>query len=491
MAKGKIASYNPINRVGYIKPESSGEPVVRFYLNTVSNPEPTPKEHDIVSYDAPEPRKSKRGKTVQGDATTVTIDERSPEIPDALRPAPRPKPKFDPFKAQEEESRNKNKKRKARQPREGDRRPRSAEKELAGGKRKLKEFSKAPKVQRNFKFAISKDVSRDIIDTMGSNPSLVHDRFFQWPKFVEKKGEASSQSKRLAKRPPSWQIEERHQDYFLSKTISHLYKNFEIKRLPVAALRSRSDSSDKVLEQSGYSFIKVDSELAIPIVSKGSYSSILNHSGVNLDTIFGFQKIESIKIRDIFLLYLKSLEESEFVKSLIQAIGEGKILFFDAVPRDRIGAGRLKRFSAFSLKFENKTAQVVKTKEVKISNDGDKEENVSSEVKELNGRTVYCYVPSSYSSFIFKLAIHESVGISATELKSQLEEMISSLNSIKRSNKDDLISQSSAVSGTETQLDSNQPSEALDVEAGLGEKRPVSNPSKPTRRKTTFYAISI
>ena len=76
MANGKVSSYNAVNRVGYIKPEEGG-PDVRFYLTSVSNAEPLPNVGDQVTYTAPEPRKSKRGKLVQENASSVTIEERA------------------------------------------------------------------------------------------------------------------------------------------------------------------------------------------------------------------------------------------------------------------------------------------------------------------------------------------------------------------------------------------------------------------------------
>lgn len=83
--KGVITQYNAVNRFGYIRPEGGGE-VVGFYFNVVSNgTDGAPKTNDKVDFDAPEARKNKKGKAVQGNATAVTITERSPEPPPGSR----------------------------------------------------------------------------------------------------------------------------------------------------------------------------------------------------------------------------------------------------------------------------------------------------------------------------------------------------------------------------------------------------------------------
>jgi CRISPR/Cas system CMR subunit Cmr6 (Cas7 group RAMP superfamily) len=77
---GKIISFNPINRLGEIRPQDGG-PAARFYLPAVTNADPQPKAGDTALFDAPEVRKNKQGKVIQGDASSVTITERAPDRP--------------------------------------------------------------------------------------------------------------------------------------------------------------------------------------------------------------------------------------------------------------------------------------------------------------------------------------------------------------------------------------------------------------------------
>ena len=86
---GKVVVFHPVNRQGEIKPDDGG-PSALFYLPSVTNAEPLPKRGDTVTFDAPEVRKNKQGKPVQGNATSVTITVRGPELPpERPRPSPR------------------------------------------------------------------------------------------------------------------------------------------------------------------------------------------------------------------------------------------------------------------------------------------------------------------------------------------------------------------------------------------------------------------
>ena len=77
--RGVIVNYNTTNRQGRIRPEDGG-PEAMFYLPNVANAEPLPREGDKVVFDAPPPRKNKKGKVIQENASSVTIDERAPEL---------------------------------------------------------------------------------------------------------------------------------------------------------------------------------------------------------------------------------------------------------------------------------------------------------------------------------------------------------------------------------------------------------------------------
>ena len=199
---------------------------------------------------------------------------------------------------------------------------------------------------------------RDAVHKTGSNPSLVLDKYVEWPKrkpLTKNPREKKTEEKKLpVKRKPAWLLEERNQEFFLKKTVVPLLKNFEAKRLPSAALKDR-DSLLKTSLASSEDFLLKSIEIVVefPFFLAQNFDSVVKHSGLSLDFLFGYQILPASLVRRLarsyarFLLKKEELSEEHFNAIFGEKNSEGSIIFLDSHPLKRIGDGRLARFKAY------------------------------------------------------------------------------------------------------------------------------------------------
>jgi hypothetical protein len=287
MKTGKIVSYNPINRLGEIKLDDGAGPLARFYLRAVTNADPLPKRNDKVQVEAPEIRKNKQGKSVQGDATSVEIVERAPEEP--------PKPVYQ--QNSSERSSFRDKPRRDRKPRRDNngRDNNRARTEKGAGIRTERVFREnAPNEDRNSRenrprkprIARSQRESRSKQDNSipyQCNPTLVVDRFFN--------AEINQQSENALKR-------------------AFIYSQKYM--IPWGIIRSRRDQLFKNLSESG---------LIVEMIELRSLVS-LEIGRVKLHTNFGYPYLPAKTLRS----ELDSIAEE----------ADRSAVIFDAIPKFRV-----------------------------------------------------------------------------------------------------------------------------------------------------------
>lgn len=457
--RGKILTYNATNRQGTIKPEDNG-PTALFYINSVSNPEPEPKAKDVVVFTAPEPRKNKRGKMVQDQASSVTIEERAPELtPEQIAAREKKKNreraelrrtflearKSGGIKKPERKGRRSDKgKGRSRNPRDKDgerpkrpRNPRSSEERSSERRarkplksKKVDPRQKKPSIQSKIRYPMARDIPRSILHMDQSNPGLVFDKFLQWPGATDaatrpkrhapqKKAAGKNQTVEKTQTPPAaglentaqvaetssapvapitaeatpkavapdatavakapiaadaavaadsaqkdgkdahqsaqqeqgapqqtqqWKLTGKHKQFFLTKTLAPLYRNFERKTLPWAAVRARREVMLRSLENSGYAVasdvIKGPWRFAI----SNTLPSILDEAPLSFQRIFSYPVIPAKNLQQLLLRHIEQCDTTslglseEVAESFRKSIDRQtpEIIVFDAMPTSKI-----------------------------------------------------------------------------------------------------------------------------------------------------------
>ena len=335
---GKISQYNPVNRFGYVKPEGGG-PAIGFYLNVVSNAEPAPKEDDVVTFDAPDPRKNKKGKMVQDYATSITIEERAPEKP----PAP-PKKKAGEKRAGPK-GRGAKGRGQQRREQKGGKKPRRSRPEIPSKEKVFAELEskrmrrdKKPKqepISSHGRLPLARDVDFRLLDEQQANPSLLLQKFIQWPK---------PDPAKLKTKKPRWTLSEKNKRYFLNKVFLPFYRAFHKNQAPWAEHRDRRRNLLTRLDEQGYAVYSQKLETESRLSVGPAQPSILENSTISLDYLYGFPIIPAKTIKGLAKRHAKELMERDedvisasLLNSIFGAPGEpGKVLFFDAICVDRL-----------------------------------------------------------------------------------------------------------------------------------------------------------
>ena len=409
--RGKIITYNPTNRQGTIRPEDNG-PATLFYINNVSNPEPAPKSKDVVVFQAPEPRKNKRGKIVQDQAVSVTIEERAPELTaeqiasqekkkqreraelrrtflEARKNGGMKKPerrgkgrKSDKGKGKGKgRSRSDGDKDKVRKPRGPSSRDRSATDKgpRKASDRKARPKSKKPSIQSKIRYPMSRDIPRGILHMEQSNPGLVFDKFLQWPgtaaplkksakpnkqakedspestsqlqktENVQKKEELEKSTETTDTTAPTrpeqdWKLSGKHRQFFLSRTVAPLYRNYERKTLPWSAVRARREAMLRSLEHCGYSISSEIIKGPWRFAVSGSMPSVLDEAPISFQRTFSYPTIPAANLQRLLLNYFAQCDSSTagvpetVVESFRRSLDRQKpdVIVFDAVPTNKI-----------------------------------------------------------------------------------------------------------------------------------------------------------
>lgn len=359
---GKIVAYYPANRQGKIQPDDKG-PAALFYLTSVSNADPAPKENDVVVFDAPAPRKNKKGKVVQDQASSVTITERAPEpTPEELaRKARKLEAARNPQKNRRGDKRGRGPagagrggvggERSARGPqdrsrpdrRRGDAAP--AERTAVASERKERSSrpgqkrqdrqkrkpagtneSKRPSLKAKVRYPLHATVASAGLHMEQSNPALVYQKYIQWPAPVD-----------ANKTDTRWRLTERNQAFFVGKTIAPLYRQYERKTLPWAALRSRREALLRSMERSGF-------HIASEVVRGPWRFAVDTRTNVILDAValplnysYGYPSIPAEALRELTILGLANEgDATELAKILAGENQKVQCVLLDAMPTARI-----------------------------------------------------------------------------------------------------------------------------------------------------------
>ena len=359
---GKIVAYFPANRQGKIQPDDKG-PAALFYVTAVTNAEPPPKENDLVVFSAPEPRKNKKGKLIQDQASTVTISERAPE----------PSPQELARKARKEQAAHAKKNtRGQRRARPGDKRAGRNADRRGGPQNQKPENSRAgstraeqsqdsngsnqkgrkadsgknsrnktrrtanekKSIRAKVRYPTARDVGKNVFHFEFSNPALVSKKFIQWPTPADAKPANDA-----------WRLSERNQNFFLTRTLAPLYRNFEKKSLPWAAIRGRREALLRTMERSGF---VVASEIVSGPWRFGldkAKGHVLDTSHVSFDRTYGYPIIAASALSKILLD--ASDNNSEISDTLKDAIAgkssQVRCCVLDAVPTGRIQTFTIER----------------------------------------------------------------------------------------------------------------------------------------------------
>jgi hypothetical protein len=363
--KGIIVEYNPTNRQGKVRAleqtaETKGLEAL-FYLTSVTNADPLPKAKDIVIFSAPAPRKNKKGKFVQENATSVTIEERAPE------PSPQ---ELAARKQREERSkgnsrftgnrdRKQNNKNRSRENHKRDRpdkvfategvstdlNAKKPEKRIRNNNA-LKKPNNKPSISDRIQYPLGRDIPANILHMEQSNPGLVLEKYIQWPKTQMAKND-SLQNKN------TWQLLDKHKKYFLSRTVSEIYRNFERRSLPWSAVRSSREAMLSSLERSGYTIaseiIKGPWCFGVSGITRG----VIDDALLCFDKVFGFPYIPASNIKRLLNSYLKSDKANNIDPQLKKLALENSasVLIFDIVPTTRLGQFAIQQANCVYPKF--------------------------------------------------------------------------------------------------------------------------------------------
>lgn len=328
--RGKILSYNAVNRLGEIQPEGTTLRC-RFYLPVVANPEPTPKTGDVVTFEAPEPRKNKQGKAVQGDATSVTVVEYAPAPPPRPQQAPRHardlrgKGRSGQRGARRERPDDKNRpqwqmrdrapKERERAPRaRPERAPRRAPSEGPRDRKPRTAFSQA-------RFELPQGVGLQSLDNRACHPGLLLDRLIPWPR-------------------QGWQLSEDNRGYFLERSVIFTQHGVAERVLPFFALRKRQEDLLSLLSESGESVQSATLRLGSRLVLATRERAILNGVGGSWRWTEAVPKVPGSLIKGHLKAFIQSGRSpaSEAIGSAVSRLkaalepGSGfSVTFFDAI----------------------------------------------------------------------------------------------------------------------------------------------------------------
>jgi cold shock CspA family protein len=383
--RGVVTQYNAVNRFGYIRPDGGGD-VVGFYFNVVSNgTEGAPKSNDKVEFDAPDPRKNKKGQVVQGNATAVSITERAPAPPPGSERSanrrvdrdaysdPRPRrggggrgdrKRGGPGERQgrgrpDGERRFGDRDRGDRPARDGERRgegrPRRRDDRVGGalagrngpprearpngrdrlGRRKPAERGGQPQRDRRApvagrsRFPLSREFSERRVDLGICNPGLLLDKFIEWPA-----GERRVHSGAA----PSWGFEERHNSYFLHHTFAQTFARFWGHHVPWYGLKIRRRAEAAQLVAAGYRTASAVVAGDLPLGCQRIGEGFGRNHGFAVDSRYGYPTIPAWAIISLLRGYLKSSAAAEVSteedrKAVADALSAGAIAALDAFPQ--------------------------------------------------------------------------------------------------------------------------------------------------------------
>lgn len=344
--RGKVLSYNPTNRLGEIQPEGTTLRA-RFYLPAVTNPDPLPKAGDVVTFEAPEPRKNKQGKSVQGDATSVTVVEYAPAPPpraatQARHPRDtrgRPRDSRGRFPRREGGVRRD----RSSSAREGTRsRTRTADGKPAqearpprreGGARKPRQARTAPRTQgrrgafSRARLLVPGAVSAEVLDSRSCHPGLLIERMIAWPS-------------------QGLQLSEAQRRYFLERAVIPTQHAVAERTMPFAAVRRRQEELLSLIEESGEgvwsSRLRLSTRLALSLNAR----TILGNVGGSWRYTDAIPIIPGTLLKGTLKAFLHG--EGAFdevspvakdalmrLRSVLCASGRGRVTFYDAIAISR------------------------------------------------------------------------------------------------------------------------------------------------------------
>ena len=391
---GTIVHYNPTNRQGEIAPEEGG-PHALFYVRDVTNADPAPKARDKVTFDAPDARKNKQGKIIQGNATSVTITERSPDLPPPVRqPEPRrqsanarrgregrggprrndrrggpsrgerrsgpprrpdrshdqaapsiaAQPTGDAPESKEHgtgrrrtvELKDKGRRREGRRPARD--RGKSRRPGPTAGKR---EHALAVKAEAN-RFPLAADLRFESICSAEVHPGLLRDRFLAWP---ARKAEQHTD----AAPGGAWGFREKNKEYFLERVFLPAYQRHAARGAIWELLQLRRKSLVESYRDDGYAVREFHAAAAGKLAVQLWRTGVASAFGTALDHMMGAPVLPGAALKGAALRSSRLSGGFDADSGIFGRSGEaGKVLFLDGVPirpvRKALREGILNRY---------------------------------------------------------------------------------------------------------------------------------------------------